>query len=50
MRRSKDGRRLGQVRVTTITTAVTDALYEKLLIVTDTEGNASSDRCVLMSL
>ena len=40
----KDGRRLGQVRVTTITTAVTDALYEKLLIVTDKEGNAIGER------
>jgi hypothetical protein len=40
----KDGRRLGQVRVTTITTAVTDALYEKLLIVTDQEGNAIGER------
>jgi hypothetical protein len=40
----KDGRRLGQVRVTTINTAVTDALYEKLLIVTDKEGNVISER------
>ena len=37
----KDGRRLGEVRLTVITTAVTDALYEKLLVVTetDTDGN-----------
>jgi hypothetical protein len=40
----KDGRRLGQVCVTTITTAVTDALYEKLLIVTDKEGNVIGER------
>ena len=37
----KDGRRLGQVRLTAITTAITDAIYQKLLIVTETdaEGN-----------
>jgi hypothetical protein len=37
----KDGRRLGQARLTAITTAVTDAVYEKLLVVTETdaEGN-----------
>jgi hypothetical protein len=37
----KDGRRLGQARLTSITTAVTDALYEKLLTVreTDAAGN-----------
>ena len=37
----KDGRRLGQARLTAITTAVTDAVYEKLLVVTeiDAEGN-----------
>jgi hypothetical protein len=29
----KDGRRLGQARLTAITTAVTDAIYEKLLVV-----------------
>jgi hypothetical protein len=29
----KDGRRLGQARVAVITTAVTDAIYEKLLVV-----------------
>jgi len=40
----KDGRRLGQVRLTTITTAVTDALYERLLIVTDTAGNVIGER------
>jgi hypothetical protein len=40
----KDGRRLGQVRVTTITTAVTDALYEKLLVVTDSAGNVIGER------
>jgi hypothetical protein len=38
----KDGRRLGEVRLTAITTAVVDALYEKLLFVTeiDPAGNA----------
>ena len=35
----KDGRRLGEARLTAITTAVTDALYEKLLVVTDDDGN-----------
>jgi hypothetical protein len=37
----KDGRRLGGVRLTAIDTAVTDALYERLLTikVTDAEGN-----------
>jgi hypothetical protein len=37
----KDGRMLGSVRLTAINTAVIDALYEKLLIVkeTDAEGN-----------
>ena len=36
-----DGRRLGTVRLTSITTAAVDALYEKLLIVrkTDAQGN-----------
>ena len=37
----KDGRRLGEVRLTAINTAVTDAVYERLLVVTetDTDGN-----------
>jgi hypothetical protein len=37
----KDGRRLGSVRLSLITTAITDAVYEKLLIITetDTAGN-----------
>jgi hypothetical protein len=37
----KDGRRLGAARISAITTAVTDAIYEKLLVVTETdaEGN-----------
>jgi hypothetical protein len=37
----KDGRRLGQARLTAITTAVTDSVYEKLLFITETdvEGN-----------
>jgi hypothetical protein len=33
----KDGRRLGDMRLTLITTAVTDAIYEKLLIATKTD-------------
>jgi hypothetical protein len=38
----KNGGRLGQARLALITTAVTDAIYEKLLVVTeiDAEGNA----------
>jgi hypothetical protein len=38
----KDGRRLGQARLALITTAITDAIYEKLLVVTvsDAAGNA----------
>lgn len=38
----KDGRRLGQLRVTAIDTAIADAVYEKLLVVTekDDDGNA----------
>jgi hypothetical protein len=37
----KDGRKLGSVHPTSINTAVIDALYEKLLVIkeTDTEGN-----------
>jgi hypothetical protein len=37
----KDGRRLGQARLTAITTAVTDAIYEKIKVVveTDEQGN-----------
>jgi hypothetical protein len=37
----KDGRRLGEVRLTAINTAVADAVYERLLVVTetDTDGN-----------
>ncbi len=34
----KDGRRLGQVRLSAITTAVADTLYEKLLTVTKTDA------------
>jgi hypothetical protein len=34
----KDGRRLGGVRLSLITTAITDALYEKLLTVTETDA------------
>jgi hypothetical protein len=38
----KDFRRLGTIPVTSITTALTDALYERLLVVTETDakGNA----------
>ena len=34
----KDGRRLGQARLMAITTAVTDVIYEKLLIMRDVNG------------
>ena len=34
----KDGRRLGQASLSAITTAVADTLYEKLLIVRETDG------------
>ena len=37
----KDGRRLGTMPLASITTAVTDALYEKLLIVTETDAPAT---------
>ena len=35
----KDGRRLGNVRLPAIETSVADALYEKLLIVTETDAS-----------
>jgi hypothetical protein len=35
----KEGRRLGNVRVTAIDTAVVDALYEKLLVVKETDAD-----------
>jgi hypothetical protein len=37
----KDGRRLGQAQLTAITTAVTDAIYERIKVVveTDEQGN-----------
>jgi hypothetical protein len=37
----KDGRRLGTVNLSSVTTAVVDALYEKLLVIkeTDADGN-----------
>jgi hypothetical protein len=38
----KDGRRLGQVRLALITTAITDAVYEKLLVVTETDANGNT--------
>jgi hypothetical protein len=40
----KDGRRLGQARLTAITTAITDVLYEALLPVKDAEGNVIGER------
>ena len=40
----KDGRRLGQARLTAITTAVIDALYEALLPAKDAEGNVIGER------
>jgi hypothetical protein len=43
----KDGRRLGEVRLTAITTAVVDALYEKLLVVTGTDGETRERRTTI---
>src|SRR5215204_4685059 len=40
----KDGRRLGQSRLASITTAVTDAVYEKLLFVTEVDANGNTVR------
>jgi hypothetical protein len=40
----KDGRRLGQVKVAAIDTAVTDPLYEALLPVKDADGNVIGER------
>jgi hypothetical protein len=37
----KDGRRLGAVRLALITTAVTDAVYEKLLVITEIDANGN---------
>ena len=37
----KDGRRLGTIRAALITTAITDAVYDKLLIVTKTDANGN---------
>jgi hypothetical protein len=37
----KDGRRLGQMRLASITTAVTDAVYEKLLVITEIDANGN---------
>jgi hypothetical protein len=34
----KDGRQLGEVRLSAITTAVVDALYEKMLVITETDA------------
>jgi hypothetical protein len=48
----KDGRKLGSVRLTAINTAVIDALYEKLLIVkeTDATGNViERERCTTVN-
>jgi hypothetical protein len=38
----KDGRRLGTVSVASITTAVTDALYERLLVITETDAGGNT--------
>ena len=38
----RDGRQLGEVRLSAITTAVTDTLYEKLLTVTDTDAHGNT--------
>jgi hypothetical protein len=40
----KDGTRLGARRLTLVTTSVTDALYEKLIILTDEGGNVVGER------
>jgi hypothetical protein len=40
----KDGRRLGQARVSAIDTAITDCLYEALLPIKDSEGNVIGER------
>ncbi|MGM4958126.1 hypothetical protein [Bradyrhizobium sp. 604_D8_N2_3] len=40
----KDGRKLGQVHLAKITTAVTDTLYEKLLVLRDAKGNVIRER------
>jgi hypothetical protein len=37
----KDGRRLGQVSLSAITTAITDLVYEKLLVVTETDADGN---------
>jgi hypothetical protein len=37
----KDSRRLGTVRLALITTAVTDVVYEKLLVITETDANGN---------
>jgi hypothetical protein len=38
----KDGRRVGEARLSAIDTAVTDDIYEKLLIVTETDANGNT--------
>jgi hypothetical protein len=43
----KDGRRLGAMPVASITSAVTDALYEKLLVVTGADGVARERRTTI---
>jgi hypothetical protein len=37
----KDGNRLGQARLTSITTAVVDALYEKLLVIKESDASGN---------
>jgi hypothetical protein len=38
----KDGRKLGSLRLTSINTAVIDALYEKLLVIKETDANGNT--------
>jgi hypothetical protein len=48
----KDGRRLGQVRLSAITSAVVDTLYERLLIVTETQPDGTvieRERCTTVN-
>ena len=40
----KDRKRLGEKRLTVIDTALTDDLYEKLLVITDAEGKVTGER------
>jgi hypothetical protein len=40
----KDGRRLGQIRLTAINTAIVDAVYEKLVVVKETDAAGGAGR------